>query len=78
MRASIRYLETRHGSVEEAAKHILAEQRNAEKGAVKTSTSQHFEVRSALDIWAKSTFGSQHRIYFSPSIRATLAGDARQ
>jgi hypothetical protein len=78
MRASIRYLETRDGLAQEAAKHILAEQRNAEKRAVKTSTAQHFEVRSALDIWTKSTFGSQHRVYFSPSLRAKLAGDARR
>jgi len=78
MRASIRYLETRDGLAQEAAKYILAEQQNAKKHAVKTSTAQHFEVSSALDIWAKSTFGSQHRLYFSPSIHAKLAGNAKQ
>jgi len=78
MQALIQYLETRDGLAQEAAKHILAEQRNTEKRTVKPSTAQYFEVRRALDIWAKSTFGSQHRLYFSPSIRAKLAGDARR
>jgi len=78
MQASIRYLQTRDGLVQKAAKHISAEQRNAKKRTVKTSTAQHFEVRSALDIWAKSTFGSQHRLYVSRSIHAKPAGDARQ
>jgi hypothetical protein len=76
MRASIRYLETRDGLAQDAAKYIFAEQRNAEQRAVKTSTAQHFELRSALDIWARSTVGSQHRLYFAPSIHAKLAGDA--
>jgi len=48
------------------------------KNTVKTSTALHFEVRRALDLWAKSTFGPQHRLHFSASIRANLARDASQ
>jgi hypothetical protein len=56
MRASIPYLDTRECLAHVADKYILAEQWIAKKHAVKISTAQHFEVKSALDIWAQSTF----------------------
>jgi hypothetical protein len=51
-------LKTRDGVAQKAAKHIFVEQQKAKKSAAKTSTVQHIEVRSALDIWAKSTIVS--------------------